>query len=170
MNLIQNLVAFILFGMLILSYYIFLQTDEKYDNYLNHPFWFGMDKRIVMLFLLFQILGVLGFLISIGSWIFNPPQNGSLKEDKLFYALSLFFISSIIWPIATRYNVYLLSVTSIILTALASIWLLIGSIEDKDNNLKTFRIISLFFLCIVTVIGDGVIWNTNYILKNKEKI
>ena len=117
----------------------------------------------------FQILAVLGFLISIGSWILNPPKTGAVKDDNLFYALLLFFISAIIWPIATKYNKYLLSVISLILTAAASIWLLAGAIEEDDNNFKFYRVLGLLCLCIVTVLGDGVIWNANYILKNKDK-
>ena len=169
MNFCQKFYLTFLALLVLLSYYTFLQTDEKYDSYLNHPFWFGIDKNIVILLVFFKILAVLGFLISIGSWILNPPKTGAVKDDNLFYALLLFFISAIIWPIATKYNKYLLSVISLILTAAASIWLLAGAIEEDDNNFKFYRVLGLLCLCIVTVLGDGVIWNANYILKNKDK-
>jgi len=169
MNFCETFILIFVSLTVLLSYYTFLQTDEKYDSFLNHPFWFGIDENIVKLLVFFIILGVIGFVVSIGSWIFNPPKTGAVKDSKLFYALLLFFISAIIWPIATYYKKYLISVISLILTAAASIWLLAGAIEEKDNNLKFYRVTGLLFLCIVSVLGDGVIWNTNYIIKNKEK-
>ena len=164
MNWLQILVLAILGVSVLLSYYIFLKTDEKYEGYLDHPFWFGIQKNVVILLMIFQILAVFGFLISIG-----PPKTGAVKDDNLFYALLLFFISAIIWPIATKYNQYVISVISVVFTAAASIWLLAGSIEEEDNDLKFYRVLGLLLLSIVTVLGDAVLWNANYIIKNKEK-
>ena len=169
MNWLQILVLAILGVSVLLSYYIFLKTDEKYEGYFDHPFWFGIQKNVVILLMIFQILAVFGFLISIGSWLIKPPKTGAVKDDNLFYALLLFFISAIIWPIGTKYNQYVISVISVVFTAAASIWLLAGSIEEEDNDLKFYRVLGLLLLSIVTVLGDAVLWNANYIIKNKEK-
>jgi hypothetical protein len=169
MNFCETFILIFVSFTLLLSYYTFLQTDDKYDSFLNHPFWFGIDENIVKLLVFFLILGVMGFVVSIGSWIYYPPKTGAVKDDKLFYALLLFFTSAILWPIATYYKKYLISVISLVLTAAASIWLLAGAIEEENSDFKFYRVAGLLFLCIVSVLGDGVIWNVNYIIKNKEK-
>lgn len=43
-----------------------------------------------------------------------------------------FFISAIIWPFATYYKKHILVVLSLIFTAISSILLLAGLIEDKN--------------------------------------
>jgi hypothetical protein len=176
MEIYQKIIVIILAISVLVSYYIFLQTDQKYEGgYIGHPFWFGIQKEIVWSLVFFQILAAIGFVISIGSWMFfETPKKGAVANNKLFYALFLFFISAIVWPIATKYhdkykNGGYLVVISLILTAIASIWLLAGAIEDEDSKYKFWRVIGLLFLCIVTVLGDGVIWNANYIVKNKDK-
>ena len=173
----QKIIVIILAILVLFSYYIFLQTDQKNEGgYIGHPFWFGIQKEIVWSLVFFQILAAIGFVISIGSWMFfEPPKKGAVTDNKLFYALVLFFISAILWPITTKYhdkykNGGYLVVISLILTAIASIWLLAGAIEDEDSKYKFWRVIGLLFLCIVTVLGDGVIWNANYIVKNKDKL
>ena len=160
----------ILFILLILSYVMFLPTDQPYEGgYANHPLWLGMNKNIIILTICFQVVALIGFLFSIGSWIYKSPTTGIVKDDLLFYALCLFFLSSIFWPLCVKYQYSIFAVLCIILTAIASIWLLIGSItEDIDSNMKTLRITGLLFLCIVTVLCDGVIWNSYY-LKNIVK-
>ena len=170
MNGIQTTIIIILAALLMFAYYYFCQTDEKYDSYLTHPFWFGIDKNVVILLVFCQVLAIIGFLAAIGSWLINPPKTGCLKDDKLFYALLFFFLSNFIWPIATKYNKYLISILGIILTAAASIWLLAGAVEEENDDFKVYRVAGLLCLCIVTVLSDGVIWSSNYIIKNKEKI
>jgi hypothetical protein len=163
----QIAIVCILFVLLIASYVTFLPTDE--GGYVNHPLWLGMNKNIIILTIFFQVVAFIGFLFSIGSWIYKSPESGIVKDDLLFYALCLFFLSSIFWPICVKYKYSIFAVLCIILTAIASIWLLIGSItEDIDSNMKTLRITGLLFLCIVTVLCDGVIWNSYY-LKNIVK-
>jgi hypothetical protein len=169
MNTIQTITCFILAISVLVSYYFFLQTDEKYEGgYAGHPFWFGIPKNIVVFLIFFQLLAVIGFCVSIGLWLKNPPTSGACKDDKLFYALILFFISAICWPIFIYYKLSYLTVLSLVFTAAASIWLLAGAIEEDDNDTKIYKVMGLFFLCTVTVLGDGVIWNANYVIKNKN--
>ena len=49
------------------------------------------------------------------------------------------------------------------MVAISSILLLAGSVEDKD--VKWYVTFGLLLVSIVTVLGDSVIWNANYIYK-----
>jgi len=108
---------------------------------------------------------MIGFIVSITSWIIHPPKKGIMKGINLFLTIALFLVSAILWPIATHYNCISLSVFNLILTAIASVLLLAGSVEEED--VQWYRVLGLLFLCITTVLGDGVIWNANYIIKTK---
>ena len=113
----------------------------------------------------FQIFAVIGFLVGILYWIKIPPQTGIMSNNYvLFTVLSIFLISAIIWPFATYFKIKWLVVLSLIITAICSILMLAGSIEDI--NAKWYIVLSFIFLCITTVLGDAVLWNANYIKKN----
>jgi len=162
---IFEIILLSIFGILvIICYFIFLKSKQK-TTYFTTPFWFGIPTNIVKFLTIFQILAAIGFLIAIISWIKKPPQGG-IMEKYLFPNLLLFFVSAIVWPIAVNKNIIWLTVLSLILTAVSSILLLAGSIEEK--NPRVHIVISLLFLCIVTVLGDAVIWNANYIKKVKN--
>ncbi len=164
MKLFNVILLSILAVTVLICYFIFLKSKEK-STYFTSPFWFGIPKNIVKILTIFQILAAVGFLIAIISWIKKPPQGG-IMEKYLFPTLLLFFISAIAWPIAVNKNIVWLTVISLILTAISSILLLAGSIEEKEPRLHI--VISLIFLCIVTVLGDAVLWNANYIKKSKK--
>jgi hypothetical protein len=151
----------------LLSYYIVLRPWQKDDtiNYFNHPFWYGINSNIVKMLSIFQIFAVIGFLVGILYWIKTPPQTGIMSNNYiLFTVLSVFLISAIFWPFATYYKIKWLVVLSLIITAICSILMLAGSIEDI--NAKWYIVLSFIFLCITTVLGDAVLWNANYIKKN----
>ena len=164
-----EIILLAILGILVLVFYfIFLKSNQKGDvktNYFTSPFWFGIPMNIVKILTIFQILAAIGFLIAIISWLKKPPKGG-IMEKYLFPNLLLFFISASIWPIAVNKNIIWLTVLSIVLTAISSILLLAGSIEEKNPRIHI--VISLLFLCIVTVLGDAVIWNANYIKKVKK--
>ena len=67
------------------------------------------------------------------------------------------------WPYATYYKQPIIVVASLVCTAIASILLLAGSIESDQP--KWYIVLGLILLSIVTVLGDGVVWNANYIYK-----
>lgn len=150
----------------LLVYYFYLFKDSK-SGYINHPFWFNLPEEIVQMLIVFQIFAVIGFLIAIGSWILTPPQKGIMAGNMLVITVAVFLISAALWPVFTYHDSPLLAVNSLIVGAIASILLLAGSIEEE--NVKLFRVLGLLCFCIVTVLGDGVIWNANYILKQKNK-
>lgn len=150
----------------LISYYIvFIILYRSNKSYIEHEFWFGIDKNIVKILVFFQFLAFGGFLISVPSLVSKVPSNGVLSKH-LFKILCVFFISAIIWPFATYYKQHILVVASLIATAISSILLLAGSIEDK--NPKLHIVIGLFLLSIVTVLADGVMWNANYIYTLKK--
>ena len=115
---------------------------------------------------LFQVLAMVGFLTAVISWIRYPPKQGIIYKN-LFYILILFLLSASIWPIATYYKIHWIVVLSLIITAISSILLLAGSIEEKKEDIKWYKVLGIIFLCIVTVLCDGVIWNANYIKQIK---
>lgn len=158
-----QLILLTFFGLLVLiTYYLYLIKDSK-SNYINHPFWFGIPPNIVKMLTIFQILGLIGFLITIISWIIYPPRNGIMKGNNLFYILVVFLISAMIWPIATHHKIHWLVVLSLIVTAISSILLLAGTIEEKNEDIKWYKVLGMLSLCVVTVLSDGVLWNANYI-------
>ena len=162
MKLYEIILLTILAVSVLVCYFIFLKNKEEKATYFTSPFWFGIPTIIVKFLTILQILAAIGFLIAIISWIKNPPQGG-IMEKYLFTNLLLFFVSAIIWPIAVNKNIVWLTVLSLILTAISSILLLAGSIEESKPRIHI--VVSLIFLCIVTVLGDAVIWNANYIKK-----
>ena len=151
-------------GLLVLvSYYIvFAKLYKSNKSYINHEFWFDIDRTIVKMLVIFQVLAVVGFMISVPSLIIHVPESGILSR-YLFSVLCLFLVSAIVWPYATYYKQSVIVVGSLICTAIASILLLAGSVEDKRP--KWYIVFGLILLSIVTVLGDAVIWNSNYIFK-----
>jgi hypothetical protein len=164
MNYSQLTLLSILSILVLSSYYFYLVKDSTTD-YFNHPFWFGINPSIVRIFVILQIFAVTGFLIAITSWIIQPPSQGLMAGDGLFYTLILFLISAAVWPIATHYKIHSFVIFSLILTAIASILLLIGSVEESKQDIRWYKIIGILCLCIVSVLVDGVLWNINYIKK-----
>ena len=155
----------IFLGILVLvSYYFYLIKDSN-SGYINHPFWFGISPNIVKILIVFQIFAVIGFLTTIISYLIFPPTSGILKGNNLFIFLCMFLISAAIWPIATYYKIHWLVVLSLIITAISSILLLAGTIEEKEEDIKWYKVLGILLLCLVTVLSDGVLWNANYIKK-----
>ena len=162
MNYLQLAILSILSIIVLSSYYFYLVKDSTTD-YFNHPFWFGINPSIVRIFIILQIFAVIGFLTAITSWIIQPPSQGLMASNNLFYTLILFLISAAIWPIATHYKIHSLVISSLISTAIASILLLIGSVEESKQDIRWYKITGILCLCVVSVLVDGVLWNINYI-------
>ena len=154
---------------LVLGVYYFFLIKDSTSDFISHPFWFDMPKDVIKFFIIFQMLAVVGFITAVTSLIQTPPEKGIMKGNMLFFTIALFLLSAAAWPIATYHNSQIGSVSSILLTALASILLLTGSIQEEEN-VKWYRVLGLLLLCSTTVLGDGVLWNVNYILKQKQKI
>jgi hypothetical protein len=164
MKLYEIIILMFLGLIVLLSYFTYLRTNTD-GNYFTHPFWFNIDTNVVKFLTFFQILAMIGFIVAIGSWLINPPKGG-IMEKYLFLTLMIFLISAAIWPYATNNNMVWLSVLVVVLTAISSILLLAGSIEEDKPRLIV--LCGLLFLCITTVLGDAVIWNANYIKSNQK--
>jgi predicted signal transduction protein with EAL and GGDEF domain len=167
MNKIQILFLSVLGISILISYYIVLgKWSKQSDSYTTHPFWFGLDKNIVKILTIFQLLAVIGFLTGTISWLKNPPKEGIMsRQNILFLTIAVFFLSAALWPYTTYYKKVWLTVSVLIITAISCILLLAGSVEE--NNPRWYIFLGFLFLCITTVLGDGVIWNANYIKKSK---
>jgi hypothetical protein len=159
MKQVYIIILAITFLVLIASYYVVFNVLQPFNSYINHPFWFGMPSNIVKIIVVFQILGLIGIIL-FSSIIFNHPKTGILKTN-LFIILLIFLISSIIWPFATYYNYSIISICSIHITSICSILLLTGTIQN--THFKWNHVLGALLLCIVTVLCDSVLWNTNYI-------
>lgn len=153
-------------GIIVLTVYYFYILKDSQSGYFTHPFWFDLPQEVIQMLLVFQLLAVIGFIVAIGSWIMSPPQKGIMAGNMLFLTVAVFLLSAALWPIVTYHKYPILVVVSLIITAIASILLLAGSIEEE--NVKLYRVLGLLCLCIVTVLADGVVWNANYILKQKQ--
>jgi hypothetical protein len=162
MNISQISILCFLGFIVLLFYYIFLIKDSKYD-YVTHPFWFNMNVDVVRMLIFFQLFAVIGFIFTVTSWIINPPSQGIVNGNNLFYILSIFLISAAIWPVATYYKIHWLVIISLVITAISSIFLLAGTIEEKSHDVRWYKVLGMLCLCLVTVLGDGVLWNANYI-------
>ena len=165
---VSKIVILAIAGLLVLvSYYIvFFKLYKSTKSYMTHDFWFGIDTTVVKMLMFFQILAVIGFLMCVIPLVIDIPKSGVLSE-YLFAVILTFFISAIIWPFATYYKMHVLVVVSLLFTAFASILLLAGSIEDTKP--KWYIVLGALLLCNVTVLGDGVLWNANYIYKLLHK-
>jgi len=158
----KNLYIIILgiFALLLLSsYYVVFNVLQPFDSYVNHPFWFGISPSVVKVIMVFQILGVIGIIL-FSSVIFDNPKTGVLKNN-LFIVLLVFLISSIVWPFATYYNYSIMSICSVHVTSICSLLLLAGTIQNTAA--KWNHVLGALLICIVTVLCDGVLWNSNYI-------
>jgi hypothetical protein len=151
----------------LISYYIvFVVLYKSQKSYINHEFWFGMNSELVKIIVVLQLVALYGFLTSVSFLVSNVPTHGILS-NHLFKILCMFFIGAIVWPFATFYKKHIIVVLSLTMTAISSILLLAGSIEDKNPNFHV--VIGTFLVSIVTVLVDGVLWNANYIYKLKKK-
>jgi hypothetical protein len=165
MNISQISILCFLGFIVLLFYYIFLIKDSKND-YITHPFWFNMNPDVIKMLIFFQLFAVIGFILTISLWIINPPKQGIVLGNNLFYILICFLVSAAIWPVTTYYKIHWLVISSLIFTAISSIFLLAGTVEENPNDVRWYKVLGMMCLCLVTVFGDAVLWNANYIKHN----
>lgn len=159
MNAVQIIIVTALAIGVLISYKLYL-VDNK-NTYLTSKFWYGLPQNVVIMILVFQVLAVAGFIVALISWFIKPPTEGFLSK-YLFSILVVFFVSSILWSFSIHYSMRWLIIGSLIVTALSSILMLVGSIQEKKPRL--YIVLGLLFLCIVTVLCDAILWNANYII------
>ena len=143
-----QLVILSLLSIVVLSSYYFYLIKDSTTGYINHPFWFGMSPTIIKMLMVFQAFAIIGFLTTIINWIQYPPKEGIMHDNNLFYTISLFLISAAIWPVATQYKIHFLAIFSIILTAIASILLLVGTVEERKEDIKWYKVFQFYFIWI----------------------
>lgn len=164
---ITLLVVTTIFGLGVLSAYFVVFGHWVRKNYFTHPFWMGIPGSVVQTLSVFQVLAVVGFLAAMSTWIHSPPKGGVMNGYAVVLTVVVFMIGAIIWPFATYFDYPWASVSSLLVSAVASILLLAGSIEE--DNPRWWVVAGLTMFSTVTVLGDGVVWNANYILKQKQK-
>ena len=160
-------------GMLVLySYWFAFIHRRRLDGvkgvaYNRHPAWLGLDRRVVNVFVVFQIFAVIGFLVGVGRWSFDEDsiRSRSVVGIDVSILLILFFMSAMLWAPAVRYKYHKVVVFTLVVTALASTGLLGVAIRNDD----LVGVISWLLLCLVTVVVDAVIWNHYYFIQNLKK-
>ena len=169
MDIYSFVTTIILGSLVLLSYYIVLVKWEPGPNYFTHKFWLGIDPTIVKILTCLQVLAAIGFVIALGTWIFDKPTSGIMGKHQYILPLTLavLLITAIIWPFATYFDISWLVVSSLVMTAICSILLLAGSIEE--NTPKWWVILGWLLLSTVTVLGDAVVWNAKYIVNKSMK-
>jgi hypothetical protein len=165
---IATLIVTVLFGLLVLTSYYIVFAKLVTGSYLKHKFWLGINTSTISVLFFFQILAACGFIASSTTWIVDPPTTGVMGNNvyALPVTISVLLITAIIWPFATYYKIPWLTVLSLIGTAASSIVLLAGAIEE--DNPRWWVVLGWMLLCLVTVLGDGVVWNAKYILTLKN--
>lgn len=143
--------------------YVYTFLYLQYESYFTHSFWLGLSRSTIMLFIGLQIVAALGFLIGIYHYLTHTPTAGifATYPVALPVVIALFFIASSLWAPATYYRSHGLVVGSLALTAICSILLLAGVAEDTDPPATALG--GWLGLCLVTVLCDGVVWNSRYI-------
>lgn len=164
MNVLQKIIVVGLLLSILLSYGIVFSGSGY--SYINNPYWVGMDFTLIKTIIVLQIIAAVGFVVSLAWWFRNDPKRGILSERYvLFILLSIFAISSAVWPWALKYNQSVLVVCSLVITAITSVLLLAGSVEDQS---PWWVSLGLLGFSTVTVLADGVMWNAAYITELKS--
>lgn len=160
---LELLAVTLILGVCVLVSYSYVFGVKLSANYFTHPFWMGIPESVVRVLLPLQILAALGFLVAVGTWIKEPPTGGVMGRDPIGLPLTvaIFLTTAVVWPIAVYYKVHWLAIVSLLGTAIASITMLAGSIEE--NNPRWWIVLGLLKLSLVTVLGDGVVWNAKYV-------
>jgi len=148
-------------GLGLILFVIYYHVFGKHGGgYITHPAWLGLSANIVKMLCVLQVFAAIGFLVSVGTWVFVPPTSGI--GVHLHFLIALFLVSAITWPIALKYGIGWLVVLSLVMTAAGSILLLAASIEDETP--KWWVILGFILLNVVTVLVDAVMWNAKFIL------
>ena len=172
MNILPFIITIIGVIIVLLSYYIVFKGSGK--TYLTSDYWLGQPSSIVKIFVIFQVLAVIGFLMFMASpsgWLFGKsPQGGILGNSTLFnIILILFFLSSASWAFLAREGMKgskmyaILCSISLIITAICSIIFIAGSVEETKP--RWFVVLGTILLGITTILGDGASWNARFIKK-----
>ena len=164
----KNLLIIIILGIILLfSYY---NTFNGQKSYFKSLFWLNLPKKTIKTLTIHQILAIIGFFIFIISWVIvEPPTNGIfVNKNILTILLILFFCGSICWCFCVKKsftsskNIFkILTVFSLILVAISTAIMLIGSITER--HIRWYIILGLSWLSLTTIISDSIMWNARFI-------
>jgi hypothetical protein len=129
-------------------------------GYLDHPLWIGFPAPVIRVFVAFQVIAAIGFMVAAGSWIVSPPT-GSGIGNYFAVLLVAFLGASILWPVFAKAESRVGAVLSLVVAAIASILMVAGAAEESQPRAHVVGGFLVFAL--VTVLADGVAWNARYI-------
>ena len=172
--LMNLLFPFIISTLAIFLFYTYFLVIQKYKNNFD-LLWMDIPKQNRQLYVFFQLLALIGGTILIIFWLMSPPNKGLMSSSYIRnMTFVILLISAITWSIGMLYYPsklsHILVILGLILTALSSIALLAGALEDRPNKSSRdswlwLQTLAAILLSIVTVLLDGVGWLANYILK-----
>jgi len=166
-----SLIITIIGGILVLlSYFIVFKGSKK--SYLDSEYWLGQSKSTVVVFFIFQLLAVMGFLMAFATpngWLFGSGPNGGVLGNPLVFnsLLIVFFLAASSWAFLARsglngskFSAIFCSI-SLIITAICAILLLAGAVEEKDST--WYKVLGTLLFGITIILSDGIAWNAKFI-------
>ena len=153
-------------GLIVLLSYIPIAKEQLAGKY---DYWVGFSQNIQ--YMLYPLMGLaaIGFVTFIIQYLLNNNNftSGLFSYHKFIVPIlvGILLLASICWSICVMYyvrqpSIILKTLTSIclIVVAICSVLLLAGYTESQ--NPKWYVILGLIAFCVVTVLNDGVIWNS----------
>ena len=149
-------------GILILySYTRLFGASPKSQRYTDHPLWLGIPRELVLFLSGLQILAAVGFLTAFFSWVVKPPEEAETWPIRIVFISLL--LNAALWPFATLSNSKVLTVLSLVGTAIASGRLLLWALQE--TNQRWWVVVGFSALSVVTIGADGILWNGLYVYK-----
>ena len=158
-------------GLLVLASY-FVAFCQSKQAYVNHNLWLGQDRSIVTLFLVFQIVSVLGFFMFMASpngWLFGEsPRGGVLGNETVFSTvLGVFFLASASWAYLAQRGMggsaasAVLCSVSLLVSAICAVLFIAGAVEEDKPRWNVVLGTMLFGVTII--LSDAVAWNAKFL-------
>ena len=167
MDLVQKITLSItcVLGLIVLLSYIPIAKEQLSGKY---DYWLGLSQNIQYVLYPLMFLAAIGFVTFIVQYLINNNFTTGLFSYNKFIVpilIGILLVASIGWSICVMYYVrrpstILKTFTSIclIVVAICSLLLLAGYTESQ--NPKWYVILGLIAFCVVTVLNDGIIWNS----------
>tara|TARA_B100001093_G_scaffold437457_1_gene436373 strand:- start:7454 stop:7996 length:543 start_codon:yes stop_codon:yes gene_type:complete len=170
----ETLIVCSVIGFAILISYVFVIQKHRNGSF---DFWLGINEPTTRILYIFMLLAVIGFFMMVVDYCTKDtlPIDGLLSHKYAFVSLvGVALICALLWSIfviqlsqaqsSTMQKVWGgLTSTSLIGTAVASLLILAGQFERSDGSV--IAIVGALLFCIVTVLVDGIAWNSKLIYK-----
>lgn len=146
------------------SYWLnfFAKNNSKQLSYTRHDAWIGFPMGYRYYCIVLQVLAALGFCATIILCLRSPPTAGFLADSCVVFPflMTSFLVASGAWAYFVKSEgdpTVLPSFLCLVVAAVSSVLILGGLAEDSlSGNENYWKIIAWSFLCLTTVLFDGV--------------